>query len=140
MSDSLQPRGLQPTRLLCPWGSPDNNTGVGCHFLPQGIFLTQGLNTGLLHCRQILYLLSHQNITKELSIIHFCLDISEVGMNFSVCIYIKSLSHYIFNCAAFLTNSSTYSYIASSFSDVKLKQYFKYFCAICLYHLSLFSY
>ena len=33
---------------------------MGCHFLLQGIFLTQGLNPGLLHCRQILYHLSHQ--------------------------------------------------------------------------------
>ena len=32
----------------------------GCHFLLQGIFPTQGLNPGLLHCRQTLYLLSHQ--------------------------------------------------------------------------------
>ena len=29
MSDSLQPRGLQPTRLPCPWDSPGKNTGVG---------------------------------------------------------------------------------------------------------------
>ena len=29
-------------RLLCPWNSPGTNTGVDCHFLPQGIFLTQG--------------------------------------------------------------------------------------------------
>ena len=36
------------------------NTGVGCHFLLQGIFLTQGLNPGLLYWRQILYLLSHK--------------------------------------------------------------------------------
>ena len=47
-------------RLLCPWDSPGKNTGVGCHFLLQGIFLTQGLNPGLLHCRQILHCLSHQ--------------------------------------------------------------------------------
>ena len=33
---------------------------VGCHSLLQGIFLTQGLNSGLLHCRKILYFLSHQ--------------------------------------------------------------------------------
>ena len=38
---------------------PGNNTGVGCHFLLQGIFLTQGLNPGLLHCRQTLHCLSH---------------------------------------------------------------------------------
>ena len=31
----LQPHGLQPARLLCPWGSADKNTGVGCHFLLQ---------------------------------------------------------------------------------------------------------
>ena len=44
VSDSLQPHGLQPTRLLCPWDFPGKNTGVGCHFLLQGNFLTQGLN------------------------------------------------------------------------------------------------
>jgi len=39
---------LQPTRLLCPWDSPGKNTAVGCHFLLQGIFLTQGSNLCLL--------------------------------------------------------------------------------------------
>ena len=48
MSNSVQPRGLQPTRLLCPWDSPGKNTGVGCHFLLQGIFPTQGSNLCLL--------------------------------------------------------------------------------------------
>ena len=52
--------GLWPARLLCPWDSPGKNTGVGCHFLLQGIFLTQGSNLSFLHCRQILYHLSHQ--------------------------------------------------------------------------------
>ena len=42
-------------RLLCPWDSPGKNTGVGCHFLLQGIFLTQGLNPHLLIGRWILY-------------------------------------------------------------------------------------
>ena len=32
----------------CPWNFPGKNTGVGCHFLPQGIFLTQGSNSHLL--------------------------------------------------------------------------------------------
>ena len=36
------------------------NTGVGCHFLLQGIFPTQELNSGPLHCRQILYQLSYE--------------------------------------------------------------------------------
>ena len=35
MSDSVQPHGLQPTRLPRPWDSPSKNTGVGCHFLLQ---------------------------------------------------------------------------------------------------------
>ena len=47
VSDSLQPHGLYPTRLLCPWDSPGKNTGVGCHCLLQGIFLTQGLDSHL---------------------------------------------------------------------------------------------
>ena len=49
-----------PARLLCPWDSLGKNTGVGCHALLQGIFPTQGLNTGLPHCRRILYCLSQQ--------------------------------------------------------------------------------
>ena len=60
MFDSLQPRGLQPARLLRPWNSPGKNTGVGSHSFLQGIFPTQGLKLGLLHCRQILYRLSYQ--------------------------------------------------------------------------------
>ena len=47
-SNSLQPYGPWPTRLLCPWDSPGKNIGVGCYFLLQGIFLTQGSNPGLL--------------------------------------------------------------------------------------------
>ena len=43
-SDSLQPYGLEPARLLCPWDSPGKDTGVSCHFLFQGIFPTQGSN------------------------------------------------------------------------------------------------
>ena len=54
VSNSLQPHGLQLTRLLCPWDSPGQNTGVGCHALLQGIFSTQGSNLGLPHCRRIL--------------------------------------------------------------------------------------
>ena len=44
VSDSLQPRGLKPTRLLCPWDFPGKNTGVGCRVLLQGSFPAQGLN------------------------------------------------------------------------------------------------
>ena len=44
----LWPHGLQPTRLLYPWNFPGKNTGVGCHFLLQGIFPTQRSNLCLL--------------------------------------------------------------------------------------------
>ena len=54
VSNSLRPHGLQPTRLLCPWDFPGTGTGVGCHVLLQGIFLTQESNPGLPHCRQTL--------------------------------------------------------------------------------------
>ena len=47
-------------RLLCPWNSPGQNTRVGSPSLLQGIFPTQGSNSGLPHCRRILYSLSHQ--------------------------------------------------------------------------------
>ena len=49
VSNPLQPHGLHPTRLLCPWDSPGKNTEVGCHALLQGIFQTQGSNPGLLN-------------------------------------------------------------------------------------------
>ena len=45
---------------LSVWDFLGKSTGVGCHFLLQGIFLTQGSNPGLPHCRQTLYHLSHQ--------------------------------------------------------------------------------
>ena len=48
LCDSLGPHGLQAPRFLCPWNSPSKNTGVGCHFLLQGIFPIQGLNLSLL--------------------------------------------------------------------------------------------
>ena len=60
MSSSLWLHGLQPSRLLCPWDFPGKNTGVGCHFLLQEIFLTQGSNPGLLHCKRILFHPSHR--------------------------------------------------------------------------------
>ena len=58
--------------FFCPWDSPGKNTVVGCCALLQGIFLqgifpTQGSNLGLLHYRQILYLLSHQGNSPHIS-------------------------------------------------------------------------
>ena len=66
--------------LLHPWDFPGKSTGVGCHCLLQGIFLTQGSNSGLPHCRQTLYRLSHQGPIKRVSksclcflVFHSCL-------------------------------------------------------------------
>jgi len=44
-----RPHGLKSARLLSPWEFPGKNIGVGCHFLLQGIILTQGLNLSLLN-------------------------------------------------------------------------------------------
>ena len=49
MSNSLRPHGLQTARLFCPWDFPGENTSVGCHFLLQGIFLTQRSKLNHLH-------------------------------------------------------------------------------------------
>ena len=43
-----------------PWDSPGKNTGVGCHFLLQGIFPIQRSNPVLPYCRQTLWPLHHQ--------------------------------------------------------------------------------
>ena len=51
-------------RLLRPWDFPSKKTGVGCHFLLQGIFPTQRSNLGLPQCRQTFYRLSHQGSLK----------------------------------------------------------------------------
>ena len=48
---TLHRHELSPARLLCPWDSPGKNPRVVCHSPPQGIYPTQGLNLGLLHCR-----------------------------------------------------------------------------------------
>ena len=53
------------TRQAPLWNSPGKNTGVGSHSLLQGIFPIQGLSLSLLHCRWILYQLSHQGSSNQ---------------------------------------------------------------------------
>ena len=53
-------RGLQLPRNLCPWDCPCKNTGVYCHFLLWGTFLTQRLNTQLLQWQVDFFPLTHQ--------------------------------------------------------------------------------
>ena len=62
VSDSLRPRGLQPTGPLHPWDFSGKNAGVGCNFLLQGIFLIKRSNPyllRLLHWQVDSLLLSH---------------------------------------------------------------------------------
>ena len=79
MSDSLWSHGLKSTSFLCPWDSPGKNIGAGCHFLLQGIFLTQGLNPCLLLLpvlQVVSLLLSHQG---RLLWIYYCSQLLFVG-------------------------------------------------------------
>ena len=58
LSDSLWPRALWPTRLLCPWTFSGKNTGVSCHFLPRGSsWLHDRMGVSSVSCigRQILH-------------------------------------------------------------------------------------
>ena len=69
MSDCSWPHGLEPARLHCPWNSPGKNTGVGCHFLLQGIFPSQGSNLCLLHWQEDSLLPSHLRTLRPILII-----------------------------------------------------------------------
>ena len=87
ISNFLQPCGLYFARLLCPWNSLGKNPGVGRHSLLQEIFLTQGSNPGLLHCRLILYCMSHQGSPVEIvCIINF--PLSGITSNNSIKLYL----------------------------------------------------
>ena len=56
----FNPMDCSPPWLLCPRSSPGKNTGVDCHSLLQGIFLTQGLNSHLLHWQVDFLSVGHQ--------------------------------------------------------------------------------
>ena len=75
MSDSLRPLGL-----FSPWNSPGQYTGVGNCSLFQGIFPTQGSNSGLLRCRQILYELSHKGNPRILEWVAYPWDLPSPGI------------------------------------------------------------
>ena len=72
MSDSFAtPWTVAHQAPLCPWDSPGKNTGVGCHFLLQGIFPTQGLHLHLLHWQADSLPLSHQRSPNNTCFIYF---------------------------------------------------------------------
>ena len=76
LSDSLQPHGL-----FSPWNSPGQNTGVGSLFLLQGIFPTQESNLGLLHCKGIVYQLSHREAKNLTLVVCFLLRLKRERKN-----------------------------------------------------------
>ena len=84
VSDFCNHMDCSPTRLLCPWDFPGKNTGVDCNFLLQGIFLTQGLNLCLLHCKQSLALQADS------------LLLSHLGL--PECLWLKSLHQVTIRC------------------------------------------
>ena len=65
-----------PGSFLSPWDFPGKDAGVICHFLHQGIVPTQGLNLGLLYCRQILYQLSYQGRERDIKSSCFILTLN----------------------------------------------------------------
>ena len=67
----------EPARLLCPWNLPGKNTGVSCYFLLQGIFLTQGLNSSLLHWQA-------DSITLLVSTFYFLISDKFLGFYFMI--------------------------------------------------------
>ena len=118
VSDSLQPCGLKPSRLLFPWGFSRQEYWSGLPCLPPGdltnpgiesrsptlqadslllgslcllqvIFPTQESNWGLLHCRRILYQLSYQG--GQGSPIHIHISIQrETALSSGCCCYTYS--------------------------------------------------
>ena len=109
VSNSLQPHGLQPTRLLRPWNFPGKNTGVGCHFLLHGIFPTWGLNPHLLHCRQILFPLNYWEVLHA--------QICHSSTCIATDIYILKYFFLVFICVYFVYNQlhTTFKIIYSAF-------------------------
>ena len=71
--------------VVCPWDYPGRNTGVGCHFLLQGIFPTQGSNLhllGHLHCRQIFFFLPLSHWGNS-AFLHTLLNSIQIKINLS---------------------------------------------------------
>ena len=112
VSDSLRPHGLQLTRLFCLWNSPGKNTGVGSRSLLQGIFPTQRLNPGLLHCGQILYCLSHQGSPQQaINDIYFDFTVFQICL---LSIDIWSLVTFVWHCTGDITSTALSEWLYQS--------------------------
>ena len=138
MSDSLR----LPGSYLCPWNSPGKNTGACCHSLLQGTFPSQGLNLGLLHCRQILYYLSRQGSLLK-SLVYILVELSIfllLSLGFSVYFNNSSLSDISFANISSQSETCLLVLLALSstrqkfnFNEMQLINYFfdgSFFCCI----------
>ena len=110
VSNSLRPHGL-----YSPWNSLGQNTGVGRLSLLQGIFPTQGLNPGLLHCRQILYQLRHKGSPRILEKLAYSFSRRSSGLRNQTGV----------SCIAggFFTNWATREALQQETTNVKGKNY-----------------
>ena len=79
VSDSVTPMDNSLLGSSVHGDSPGKNIGVGCHNLIQGIFPAQRENPGFLHCRRVLYHLSHQGRPHALHSYYTCLDYTVYG-------------------------------------------------------------
>ena len=78
---------------------------MGCHFLLQGIFPTQELNPGLLHCRQILYQLSYDESLLHITVSHYCSPkMKSIGFRFSTTDWNIYFQCDILSCAQLLSH------------------------------------
>ena len=118
--DSLWPHGL-----YTPGNSPGQNTGVGSLYFLQGIFLTQGSNPGLLHCRQILYQLSHQGSPwyRDKRVLGFKTDLSVFGC-------LSLIQKWDFPCLRRSCTSAWIVYVRSQWTTA--------YCLFCFFFLYQF--
>ena len=102
VSDSLQPHGLWPTRLLCPWGFSRQEYWSGLPCPPSGIFPTQGSNPSLPHCRWILYQLIHKgSLNNHISWMHNIFKLFYLPLN-----GVTNIIYYLWSIISFSWYSS----------------------------------
>ena len=122
------PMDCSPPGFLRPWDSPGKNTGVGGHFLLQGIFPTQRSNPGLLPHRQMLYPLSHQGMQPPYMIYADIICISKVigipsgNLDSSLCFIQPSISHDVLGkCTAISVSLFSHYMICLDISSAYLR-------------------
>ena len=110
----------KPARLLCPWDFLSKNTGVGCHFLLQGILPTQGSNLNLLHSQaDPLWGKPQMGVTS--SIKYACLHSTGGYMRLAHYLPPPHIDWYIYNLLPYFLRSAQKSIIREIFPDAPIK-------------------